>query len=322
MKSPLSPALAQQIRHLLQKSHTPKVRVSQSTIHPEAGKGVVSTSTVSPSHDVPVALCLYPGVYTPGLPSHVRMAADASADPVYLAGVRPPSFYSGHSVGGGKAGSNVESKNNGESDDKYEDKNWGQSVEGGLEMEDNAYVMNLQDCGGYIDGCALVDRHGARLEVNPSACGHLVNHDSAVSNTAVVSFHWSHVFAGIDAVPQNGVAVQDGDASMEKSMLQLEESNMEESDEFHSPPNELRMDGSPWYFDGVEQRIVNFPTMMGDSKSNSMANHSEEGAHDAPRQFLCGAALIVTKPIAKGEELLLDYKLRAPYPRWAMEWYK
>jgi len=50
----------------------------------------------------------------------------------------------------------------------------------------------------YIDGCALKsqynDTNNALLDSNPSACGHLVNHDTLKKNVKILSFDSREVF--------------------------------------------------------------------------------------------------------------------------------
>lgn len=163
----------QKILHLLNKSHKPSVKVATSTIS-GGGDGVfVAEKDVDPA----LPLCLYPGVYTPGLPLHV-VSDDAAS--VYLANkTLPPS---------------------------------------GIMFEHNAYIFNLSQLGGYIDGEAL--HH--RSPINPSACAHKINHNARGANARVVPFYWSHV---------------------------LREKEVHKG-EFYDIPNALRNDNSPWYFDG------------------------------------------------------------------------
>jgi hypothetical protein len=65
----------------------------------------------------------------------------------------------------------------------------------GIPFDENAYALNLQDCGGYLDGCALTGYNdGRRLDdSNPSACGHLVNHCYSHPNVEVISFVWDDI---------------------------------------------------------------------------------------------------------------------------------
>ena len=188
-------------------------------------------------------MCLYPGIYTPGIPLH----AVGSAEVWPLANLSPPS-------------------------------------DSASDMSKNAYIMNLT-LGGYIDGQALesqYDNNDDSLDINPSTCGHLVNHGAAKSNVEVFSFAWHDI---LDMGQSASIAKED---------------------DYFPIPNELRADGSPWYYDTALAELVSFP---------------RRELTPLPHKMLCGAALISTTPISKGEELLLDYGLREPYPLWAKGWY-
>lgn len=236
LKPRLDPSIGRQIQNLIKKSHTPRVKVSTSNIR-GAGNGVHSQISVE-LDSMPHVMCLYPGIYTPPMPSHNNACVDGVSLSHYLANQLPPSAIS---------------------------------------YQENAYIMNLQSRGGYIDGCALMEQHGSRLDENPSACGHLINHNASKDNVEVVSFFWKDVCD----ISKGG-------------------------DNRFPFPNNVRADGSPWYFDGFDQRVVEFPEASDPSKPSSLA---------------CGAAIILRKPIRSGEELLLDYGLHLPYPDWASGWY-
>lgn len=155
----------------------------------------------------------------------------------------------------------------------------------GTDIELNAYIMNV-DAGGYIDGVALTSQYDGdctALDVNPSACGHLVNHDAAENNVEVYSFTWEDIFT----------TTTEEDASTQN--------------EFYSIPNELRADGTPWYYDTVLDKLVSFE--CNDEQSF------------VSQKMVCGVALVLTKPVSQGDELLLDYGLKEPYPFWAKYWY-
>ena len=139
----------EQIWDLLKRHHDPLVRVGKSVI-PGAGNGVFSRQCIQ--SDIPTVMCLYPGIYTPGMPSYGAH---------YLANQVPPSFRRGR----------------------------------GPSMHDNAYIMNLQSCGGYIDGLSIKSQHndGKKMDMNHSACGHLVNHHALNHNTEVYPFSWNEV---------------------------------------------------------------------------------------------------------------------------------
>eukprot|EP00980_Cylindrotheca_fusiformis_P027836 scaffold22560_cov135-Cylindrotheca_fusiformis.AAC.47 len=219
----LNPRVVKQIRRMVEKNHSPTVEVRKSCV---SGRGVFA---LAPVYDemLPMVACLYPGIYTPGMP----FVDSVDSGNEYLADLIPPS---------------------------------------GVPLERNEYIMNLQIMGGYIDGASLVGNNNRRLDANPSACGHLVNHDSSTANTCFISFAWDHIFVG----------------SIEANQCEL--------------PNETRSDDSPWYFDGHIQRIKRF---------------------DNPCASVCGGAIVISKKVDVGDELLLDYRLKKPYPAWAKEWY-
>lgn len=161
------------------------------------------------------------------------------------------------------------------------------------DIKDNGYIMNLNSVGGYIDGCALTSQYDTTddsLDINPSTVGHLVNHDSTESNVGVISFAWDDILS---------------DGRQDTSITRRT------NEDYFAIPNELRADCSPWYFDTVLDEIVYFRT-------------PDEETLSLPYKLLCGAALVSSAPICKGEELLLDYGLKkdeGEYPAWAKEWY-
>ena len=204
-------------------------------------------------------MCLYPGIYTPGIPSGYL-----SHEVEYFANKSPPSNY-------------------------------------GSDITDNAYIMNLNSCGGYIDGCALKsqynDTDNTVLDSNPSACGHLVNHATLKNNVKILSFAW-------DEVLKEGSSYDDAETALECN----------EENEYYLIPNEMRADGTPWYYDSAMNKLVSF------TKSSQSQRHLCLH-HPMKNKLVCGAALILTKSVCKGEELLLNYGLNKPYPAWAKEWY-
>jgi hypothetical protein len=229
-----------EIRKLLRKDHIPKIAVASSKIAKDAGDGVFVARAVP----VSTPLCLYPGIYTPGLPLHVTRDVD---DVVYLANeLLPPS---------------------------------------GIPYDDNAYILNVTEIGGYIDGLALENKFTLErgepktrvLDENPSACAHKINHSSRFVNTDIVPFYWTDVFEGAD------------DDDMQNS--------------FHIP-NSIRSDGAPWYFDGVDNKLHHF-----------ISNDIDRCVS------LCGVVVVSTENLATGDELLLNYKLKLPVPPWACDWY-
>ena len=102
--------------------------------------------------------------------------------------------------------------------------------------------MNLS-CGGYIDGCALDSqiRRGEKnndvLDSNPSACGHLINHHSVGNNVEVHSFAWDDILLDDERYDATTTA---------------------RTDEHFTIPNELRADGSPWYYDATIDKLYHF----------------------------------------------------------------
>ena len=250
----LSRTFYREIRNLLKKHHSPRVSVARSgiTSNADAGEGVfvVSRRTIEP--DIP--MCLYPGIFTPGLPP-IAIADDSI---VYLGNEMPPS---------------------------------------GVNNDENAYILNLSELGGYLDGLALLASEPPtisaanseveptltrRLDVNPSACGHKVNHSSRRANVMFVPFFWKDVF------PKDATQRQDP---------------QHEDEWLASLPNTMRNDNSPWYFDGHTNELCHFR------------------ANDIGPQLLCGAALCSLRTMEPGEEAFLDYGLKLPYPPWAREWY-
>lgn len=89
----------------------------------------------------------------------------------------------------------------------------------------NAYILNLQAVGGFLDGNALVGNDGRVLDRDSISCGHLVNHRSTSgANVRVLSFRW-------DSLP-----------TLDASII----------------PNDTRCDGAPWYLDGNSGQMVRF----------------------------------------------------------------
>ena len=112
----------------------------------------------------------------------------------------------------------------------------------------------------------------------------MVNHDAVENNVEVYSFAWEDII----------------------TTTATEEDTSTQS-EFYSIPNELRADGTPWYYDTVLDKLVSFE--CNDEQSS------------ASQKMVCGAALVLSKPICQGDELLLNYDLKEPYPLWAKDWY-
>lgn len=247
----LSGSFRKQVCHLLQKTHTPRVAVRRSQV-PGAGKGVFYVGHRDEDSNLPKVLCLYPGIYTPPLPLVSTGIMGSQEDnnelmDAYLAKHMPPSQ---------------------------------------VPLEENAYILNLETVGGYLDGCALHSvGKSSRLDASPSACGHLVNHYRSTGdkpNVKVISFRW------------NDVLGQEFDDEMTISDL----------------PNDMRCDGSPWYFDIITQDVVYFPRW-------------EEEQTRVLHPLVAGAAIVsINDRLRDGQELFLDYQLRSDdLPKWAIDWY-
>lgn len=159
----------------------PLVRVAPSSI-PGAGRGVCVNQRVSPG----TLLCLYPGIYSPGLPffavtdSQGQTESQAISTQFFGKGVTPS----------------------------------------GVDADENAYILNVQvNQGGYLDGKALTLSnqegsssttdglsHRRRLDENPHACGQLVNHSSGHANVDVKSFVWNPL---LDKLVREGYSLND-----------------------------------------------------------------------------------------------------------------
>ena len=211
-----------------------------------AGKGVFVASDYLPSGTV---LCLYRGVYTPPLPPHASFDVDATQESA--------SCYLGNRV-----------------------------APNGQTIEENAYILNLQDVGGYIDGSESVgSTEHYDNDDDPFVCAHLVNHHANCNNVTVVSFRWDDVLRLTKGV--------DSDNCHKTGMQQQHPCAL---------PNKTRTnDDSAWYLDGQTGTIVTFRDCT------------------AP---VCGAAFVARHDLEQGQELYLDYGLHPPYPTWAKDWYE
>jgi hypothetical protein len=240
---------------------------------------------------------LYPGIYTPPLPSWI-LAEARNEDPtvvqsMYLAKNTPPS---------------------------------------GGSMATNAYMLNLgpEVNGGYIDAALLSSPSSTSSDAAVAAatqhlpsswCGHLINHCGSTRrpNVEVRSFLWTRVLGeqqlwksvlndlGLDGDGQNNDGYDD--------------------DEVLRIPNTIRLDGSPWYFDTVSQKTVMLPQPQQRYQVSSLvpmlagaaivattaktSTDADEQQHEQQRP-----------PLQPGDELFLNYSLKGPpYPDWAAEWY-
>lgn len=151
-----------------------------------------------------------------------------------------------------------------------------------FDLEENAYVMNLQDVGGYIIGDVdqiNSDGNQDTIDSIEYASGHLVNHPSKQldqsANVRILSFLWDDI---------------------------LEEDIEDEN--LHQIPTHVRTDGSAWYLDPNEGSITHF----------------SEKQHSVNQTKLAGAVLYAEKDIETNQELFLDYQLQSPFPSWAKDW--
>jgi len=143
----------------------PYIHVQASSLA-NAGRGLFASQNIEEG----TVICLYPGIYTPGLPSHVTNTI-GGLNGVYLANSSDPMK-------------------------QY--------------IEQNEYILNLNDsiCSGYIDAKTWSDNSDNNdankksisvttmtLE-NPSAFGHFINHGSkGRSNVSVCSFFWKNLWS-------------------------------------------------------------------------------------------------------------------------------
>jgi hypothetical protein len=235
-----------------------------------AGRGVFAATRI-PNQ---TAFCLYPGVYTPGLPLHtvgtssIAAAHDGSAAVVYLGKSSPPSL---------------------------------------VEFDINAYILNVQSpSGGYLDGLALEytaataddeDNNDEtmirRLDENPNACGHCINHSSTRANAEAVSIDWTDIMSV-------GREAQNEESSISK----------DENDQcYYLIPNIVRADKSPWYaVIGEEHQHIDI------GKDAGIVRFTGNGK-------CCGAVFCATRDIDPEEEILFNYALFPPLPSWARGWY-
>jgi hypothetical protein len=201
-----------QIRNLLKRRHEPLVEVGESIIT-GAGNGVFSRQCIDIDHTdettattPPTVMCLYPGIYTPDIPPS-SYYHDERTTTYYLANQIPPSFQHGN----------------------------------GPDMSSNAYILNLQRCGGYIDGWSINSsqycndnnrEESRRLDMNPSACGHLINHHAYDCNTSVFSFSWREVL----------------EQQEHEEECNDDDDDDNDQDDYFALPNEMRSDGKTFTY--------------------------------------------------------------------------
>jgi hypothetical protein len=97
----------------------------------------------------------------------------------------------------------------------------------GVDRDENAYIMKVKhSLDGYIDARALIIRvrtsddeneepSKRRLDENPSACAHLINHSNSKDNVRAIPFKWADVlpdykFGDKDSFDLPNVARRDG----------------------------------------------------------------------------------------------------------------
>lgn len=156
-------------------------------------------------------------------------------------------------------------------------------------QDDNEYVLNLNDIGGYIDANNHEYRGADDLEYNHGAVGHLVNHGKGEqANVDVLSFHWNQ-------------------------LLNKDVMDQIKSDSLHNIPNTMRNDGTAWFLDSRTGEINYF------HESNGTKVKMESICYNNTIP-IAGAVLYASKKIKEGQELFLNYKLKPPYPSWARDW--
>jgi len=179
------------------------------------------------------------------------------------------------------------------------------------ELDGRAYILNLSDVGGHIDGeedhtCIPGSRE------NPSAIGQFINHPSRANgqepNVGVVSFKWPDIMPFDHAVSSEATCTDNDDGTMGTLHEVGQCSDEYASDLFYDIPNVPRADGSPWFFDGTASEIVYFAESTNDEDTASISTG--------------GALIYAITDLHKGDECCLDYSLQKPYPAWARDWYE
>jgi len=162
----------------------------------------------------------------------------------------------------------------------------------------NDYLITLETTGGAIDGYPFrelgLEAHAATDAASGSllhACGHFVNHPNIGEspNCDVVDFMWR------EALGDNHEAEISADSLLPSCVNPV--------------ANGL------WVIDAMtgERHNTDGSSSYSTGAPNSLAEVS------SPRPSLAGLALVATRPIEPGEQLLLDYKLQPPYPPWWLE---
>ena len=120
-----------------------------------------------------------------------------------------------------------------------------------------------------------------RLDENPAACGHFMNH-SPTANSTLYTFAWEDVY------PQYRPGVWN-----------------DESKDTYDLPNIARADGAARYVIYIGSDMIFYPV-------NELRFQVKD---------VCGAVICANQDIGKGQEVFRDYELQEPYPQWARDWY-
>lgn len=132
----------------------PSVEIRRSQLgSKDAGRGVFARRTLAKG----TIVCLYPGIYSRGLPLSVAVSGDSSA--------APPAFLGSH------------------------------VTPSGLLPDHNEFILNVTTLpsGGYIDGasyCCPKEKYASSAADASWCCGHLINHSSSKPNVDVIAFDW------------------------------------------------------------------------------------------------------------------------------------
>lgn len=176
----------------------------------------------------------------------------------------------------------------------------------GIDPEINEYLINVGatiGSGGYIDGLALQvmdddkyhdNNNHRRLDENPSACGHYINHSSLSDNVIPISFVWS------DICSQKYLS--------KPLALNRITSNDDIDALFFKLPNVIRSDNSPRYHICID--YWNDPSI----DDESTVYYTGEGEN-------CGIVFCAKQDIEPNTELFFNYRLGSPPPLWAKDWY-
>jgi hypothetical protein len=120
-----------------------------------------------------------------------------------------------------------------------------------------------------------------RLDENPAACGHFMNH-SPRPNSTLYTFAWEDVYPEYRPGTWN-----------------------DESKDTYDLPNVARADGAARYIIYIGSDMIFYPV-------DEMRFQVKD---------VCGAVMCASEDIETGKEVLRDYELQEPYPQWATSWY-